>query len=69
MNIQRVPTGGRTYEYLSEDPILSGVLAVGYTLGAQDNQEVVCLKHFALNNQENMRGYVNVNVSERAPCP
>lgn len=66
MNIQRVPTGGRTYEYLSEDPILSGELAVGYTLGAQDNQEAVCLKHFALNNQENMRGYVNVNVSERA---
>ncbi len=66
MNIQRVPTGGRTYEYLSEDPILSGLLAVGYTLGAQDNQEAVCLKHFALNNQENMRGYVNVNVSERA---
>ncbi len=66
MNIQRLPTGGRTYEYLSEDPILSGELAVGYTLGAQDNEAAVCLKHFALNNQENMRGYVNVNVTERA---
>lgn len=66
MNIQRLPTGGRTYEYLSEDPILSGELAIGYTLGAQDNDEAVCLKHFALNNQENMRGFVNVQVSERA---
>lgn len=66
MNIQRIPTGGRTYEYLSEDPILSGQLAIGYTLGAQDNDEAVCLKHFALNNQENMRGFVNVNVTERA---
>ncbi|MBQ0023643.1 MAG: glycoside hydrolase family 3 C-terminal domain-containing protein [Prevotellaceae bacterium] len=66
INIQRIPTGGRTYEYLSEDPILSGQLAVGYTLGAQDNKEAVCLKHFALNNQENMRGFVNVNVTERA---
>lgn len=66
MNIQRLPTGGRTYEYLSEDPILSGELAVGYTLGAQDNDAAVCLKHYALNNQENMRGYVNVNISERA---
>lgn len=66
MNIQRLPTGGRTYEYLSEDPLLSGELAVGYTLGAQDNEAAVCLKHFALNNQENMRGYVNVNITERA---
>lgn len=66
MNIQRLPTGGRTYEYLSEDPILSGELAVGYTLGAQGNNAAVCLKHYALNNQENMRGYVNVNITERA---
>lgn len=66
MNIQRLPTGGRTYEYLSEDPILTGELAVGYTLGAQDNDAAVCLKHYALNNQENMRGFVNVNVTERA---
>ena len=31
-------------EYLSEDPLLSGELAVNYTLGAQDHQEAVCLK-------------------------
>ena len=66
INIQRIPTGGRTYEYLSEDPLLSGELAVNYTLGAQDHQEAVCLKHYALNNQENMRGFVDVKVSERA---
>ncbi|MCR4766015.1 MAG: glycoside hydrolase family 3 C-terminal domain-containing protein, partial [Bacteroidaceae bacterium] len=66
MNIQRLPTGGRTYEYLSEDPILSGELAVGYTLGSQDMNEAVCLKHFAVNSQENMRGFVNANISERA---
>ncbi len=66
INIQRIPTGGRTYEYLSEDPLLSGELAVNYTLGAQDHDEAVCLKHYALNNQENMRGFVDVQVSERA---
>ena len=66
MNIQRLPTGGRTYEYLSEDPLLSGVLAVGYTKGSQDQNEAVCLKHFAVNSQENMRGFVNANISERA---
>ncbi|MDR0962559.1 MAG: glycosyl hydrolase, partial [Mediterranea sp.] len=56
INIQRLPTGGRTYEYLSEDPILSAALSVQYTLGSQDNGAAVCLKHYALNNQENDRG-------------
>ena len=66
INIQRIPTGGRTYEYLSEDPFLSSVLATEYTKGVQDNGVAVCLKHYALNNQENNRGNVNVIVGERA---
>lgn len=66
INIQRIPTGGRTYEYLSEDPYLSSVLSVGYTKGVQDNGVAVCVKHFALNNQETNRGSVNVIVSPRA---
>jgi len=66
INIQRIPTGGRTYEYLSEDPLLSSQLSVGYTKGAQDNGAAVCLKHYALNNQENNRGTVDVIVGERA---
>jgi beta-glucosidase len=66
INIQRIPTGGRTYEYLSEDPLLSGVLAVYYTRGAQDDGTAVCLKHYALNNQEDYRGFVDVRISDRA---
>jgi beta-glucosidase len=66
INIQRIPTGGRTYEYLSEDPLLSAKLAAGYTRGVQDNGVAVCLKHYALNNQENNRGNVNVIIGERA---
>jgi len=66
INIQRIPTGGRTYEYLAEDPFLSSRLSVGYTRGAQDHGIAVCLKHYALNNQENNRGTVNVIVGERA---
>jgi beta-glucosidase len=66
INIQRIPTGGRTYEYLSEDPFLSSRLSVEYTKGVQDNGVAVCLKHYALNNQENNRGTVNVIVGERA---
>ena len=66
INIQRIPTGGRTYEYLSEDPFLSAHLSVGYTKGVQDNGVAACLKHYALNNQENNRGTVNVIIGERA---
>ena len=66
INIQRIPTGGRTYEYLSEDPLLSSRISVQYTKGVQDNGVAVCVKHFALNNQETNRGSVNVIVSPRA---
>lgn len=66
INIQRIPTGGRTYEYLSEDPLLSGMLAVAYTRGAQEEGTAVCLKHYALNNQEDYRGFVDVRISDRA---
>ena len=66
INIQRIPTGGRTYEYLSEDPLLSGFLSVAYTLGAQQTGTAVCLKHYALNNQEDYRGFVDVHISDRA---
>ena len=66
INIQRIPTGGRTYEYLSEDPFLSSRLSVGYAKGVQDNGVAACLKHYALNNQENNRGNVNVIIGQRA---
>ena len=66
INIQRIPTGGRTYEYLSEDPLLSGMLAVAYTRGSQDDGTAVCLKHYALNNQEDYRGFVDVRIGDRA---
>ncbi len=65
INIQRIPTGGRTYEYLSEDPFLSAQLSVGFVKGLQDHGVAACLKHYALNNQENNRGRVDVIVSER----
>ncbi|MCF0178525.1 MAG: glycoside hydrolase family 3 C-terminal domain-containing protein [Bacteroidales bacterium] len=65
MNIQRIPTGGRTYEYFSEDPFLNAILATGYTKGAQSEGTAVCLKHYAVNNQETNRGSVNAVVDER----
>jgi len=65
VNIQRLPVGGRSYEYLSEDPILSAALALYYTEGVQDQGTAVCIKHFAVNNQETNRGSVNAIVDER----
>lgn len=66
INIQRIPTGGRTFEYLSEDPYLSSRITVGYVHGVQENGVAACMKHFALNNQETNRGSVNVLVTPRA---
>ena len=65
VNITRIPTGGRTFEYMSEDPLLNARLAVGYIKGVQDRGVAACVKHFALNNQETNRVRVNVIVDER----
>ncbi len=66
INITRIPINGRTYEYLSEDPLLNSQLAVNAIKGIQTQNVAACVKHFALNNQETNRGTVNVEVSERA---
>lgn len=65
INIQRLPNGGRTYEYLSEDPQLAAVLATQYVLGMQDAGTAACIKHFALNNQEDGRSGLDVIADER----
>lgn len=65
INIQRLPVCGRSYEYLSEDPLLTARLAVGYVKGVQDAGTAACVKHFAVNNQETNRGTVNAVVDER----
>ena len=65
INIQRLPVGGRSYEYLSEDPVLSAALSVGYVEGMQDAGTAACIKHFAVNNQETNRGSVDARIDER----
>lgn len=56
VNLHRHPLCGRSFEYFSEDPFLSGVLAVAITQGVQQNHPVlVCPKHLAANEQETFR--------------
>ncbi|MDR3709907.1 MAG: glycoside hydrolase family 3 C-terminal domain-containing protein [Capsulimonadaceae bacterium] len=66
MNIHRSPLCGRNGEYFSEDPFLASRLAVGYIEGMQATGCAACAKHYAVNNEEVDRGFVNVSVSERA---
>jgi beta-glucosidase len=66
VNIYRTPLNGRNFEYMGEDPYLSSCMVVPYVQGVQQNGVAVCVKHFALNNQEDHRMSVNVEVSDRA---
>ena len=66
VNIYRTPLNGRNFEYMGEDPFLSGQMVVPYVKGVQDNGVAVCVKHFALNNEETFRHTTDVDLDDRA---
>ena len=66
VNIYRTPLGGRNFEYMGEDPLLASRMVVPYVQGLQSKGVAACVKHYALNNDEENRHQVNVVVSDRA---
>ena len=66
VNINRTPLNGRNFEYMGEDPYLASRMVVPYVQGLQSKGVAACVKHYALNNDEEYRHQVNVIVSDRA---
>ncbi|WP_342352689.1 glycoside hydrolase family 3 protein [Brochothrix thermosphacta] len=52
VNLHRTAMGGRNFEYFSEDPLLSGKMGAAVIKGAQEQDIIVFMKHFAMNDQE-----------------
>lgn len=65
VNLIRSPLGGRNFEYFTEDPYLNKKLAVPYVSGVQSQNVAACVKHYAINNQETLRGSIDVQADER----
>lgn len=65
VNIHRSPLGGRNVESFGEDPHLSGKIAVAYIKGVQGEQVAACVKHFAANNIETRRLFLDVKADLR----
>ncbi|MGD6942772.1 glycoside hydrolase family 3 C-terminal domain-containing protein [Cytobacillus gottheilii] len=65
INMKRDPLCGRNFEYFSEDPYHTGKMAASYIKGIQSHGISACVKHFAVNNQEERRMSIDTIVDER----
>jgi beta-glucosidase len=65
-NLIRDPRGGRNFEYFSEDPLLTGLMAGSAIAGVQSRHLISTLKHFTLNAQETDRVVLDAKVNPAA---
>lgn len=66
MDLAREPRNGRNFEYAGEDPLLAGTI-VGNLMKCEQAQHVIGdIKHYAMNDQETGRNFVNAVISKRA---
>ena len=65
INVKRLPQCGRNFEYVSEDPYLSGIFGREYIKGVQDHHVGTSLKHYCVNGQENSRLSQSSELDER----
>ena len=66
VNLTREPRNGRNFEYQGEDPILAGKMAGAQMKAIAEQGVIPHIKHYALNDQENGRNFVNIKVDRRA---
>jgi len=65
VNLHRTPIGGRNFECMSEDPLLTALIAVEYIKGVQSNGVASCIKHFVGNDTEFERMTIDSQIDER----
>jgi len=65
MNLMRSPLCGRNFEYMGEDPFLTGSMAANYINGIQSMGVAACAKHYLANEIDNLRHYTSSNMDER----
>ncbi len=66
VNIKRNPLCGRSFEYFSEDPLITGLMGASLTCGIQDRGVGTSVKHYACNNNEKNRYFGDSIVDKRA---
>lgn len=65
INLLRHPSWGRSQETYGEDPFHIGEMGRSLTESVQEHNVIACIKHYAVNNIENSRFWVNVEADER----